>query len=97
MTTETWAIRANYSFEAVKIDRETDKTVWYWPVHRSREAEPRRGDKRYFLDLRGDEATVRRIVAKLKSAKGEHDRRKSAAASWFSKRKAEILAEAGAS
>lgn len=90
MTPEVWAIRADYGFEAVQVDRETAHCVFYWPSRLRKEA-PRRGDKRYFLDLRGDEETVRRVRDKLVSALAEHDRRKSAAAEWFTRRKAEIL------
>lgn len=89
---DVWAIRADYSFEVVKVERETEKMVFYWPA-RERPGEARRGDKRYFLDYRGDEQTARRMVEKLKSAKGEADRRRQAASVWFTKRKAEILAE----
>jgi hypothetical protein len=87
----TWAIRTGWRFEAIEVVKETEKMVFYAERYGDRSRETRMA-KGSFLKWRGDEETARSLVAKLTSAQAEYERRRKAAADWYSARQAEILA-----
>lgn len=92
-TPEVWAIRSSLGgILAVRVDRETEKTIWYLVPSF---AEIWRGQRSDFLPFRGSRDEAVRIANALKSARGEYDRRLRSADDWHKKRKAEILAGAG--
>ena len=92
MIVSEWTILEGYSYEAVEIISETEKTVLYkaWNYDRTRHCE-RRSQKA--LDWRGAEEQAVKLSAQLTSAQAEKNRRQIEARKWFEKRKAELLAE----
>jgi hypothetical protein len=89
----TWAVMTGWRFEAVEVERETDKMVFFIEAWRNKET---RREKKNFLDWRGDEETARMLVDKLTSAEAEYNRRRAAASDWYKARRAAILASADA-
>jgi len=86
---EVWAVLDDRDYKPVMVTRETAKAVWYLDCHR--------GECRTLkaLPWRGGKEQAQALAHKLKSARGEKERRQTEARIWFDRRAKELMETSG--